>query len=145
MQYFNNLETTKIELTEKALTDFGPGIDFNILADFIGDLIYSGSDVWDVYDQYFDHDIYDCNSSAPRKRWAYGICKELAGEYPDEEDITPETRHHDNRKDNYPAPHTSCFRKGYHKSERDWKKSERRNNRREGRKLVANYDGKEVR
>lgn len=38
----------------------------------------------------------------------------------------------DDKKESPKAPHTSCFRKGYHKYERDWKRSSRRATRRNG-------------
>ncbi len=38
-------------------------------------------------------------------------------------------RHNHEEKDNFPIPHTSCFRKGYHKFERDWKRESSRTRR----------------
>jgi hypothetical protein len=43
----------------------------------------------------------------------------------------------DDRKDS--KKRNSCFRKGYHKYEKDWKKSCRRNNRRNNRSISSQY------
>lgn len=68
--------------------------------------------------------------------------KDVEEDNDDEMPVKPsrKSRRRDNRKSAPHKPGTSCFRKGYHKSERDWKRSERRKNRREGRQEVRDKD-----
>lgn len=45
----------------------------------------------------------------------------------------------DDRKEGAKAPHSSCLRKGYHKYERDWKRSSRRENRRNNKAEINGF------